>query len=270
MENQNNNYICGYKKPMAIIIVILTSIVLIFLTIFLAVSIQYKVEALNNIETKNSINISGRGEIYVKPDLGVMSFSVITEAGTVDEVIVENSLKLNKVIEAIKETGVEEKDLKTTNYHLYPRYEYVTTEIGIFTNSSSKRVLVGYKLTQTVQVKIRDLEKIGDVIESATSVGANSVGDLRLTVDNQEEAQKQAREKAIADAKQKAKTMAEQVGIKLGRIISFSEQSSSPFIQMNSAYGDGIGGVGGAVESPNIQPGENKISSSVNIVYEIK
>ncbi len=112
----------------------------------------------------------------------------------------ENTKKMNAVIASVKSQGVEDKDLKTTSFNIYPRYEwYDETEIPNY--SQGKRVLVGYEIYQSLQVKIRDMKKIGDIIEGGTTAGANQIGDLQLTVDKQDELKKQAQE----EAKQKAK-----------------------------------------------------------------
>ena len=167
---------------------------------------------------------------------------------------------MNNVIEAVKNAGVEEKDLKTTNFSIYPRYE--------FPEPARKRILVGYEVSQSLQVKIRELEKAGQVIQEATNVGSNQVDDLAFTIDNEDELRKQAREEAIKEAKDKAKEIAKELGVNLVRIINFNENTFSPgsieFMRAQSG-GGGIGGAG----APQIETGENKIESNVNIVYEI-
>lgn len=249
-----------YKCLFAGILVIL-SIFLIALIISTGVDIRNKI-----IETKNTISVSETGEIYAKPDLALTTFSVITEAKTVAQAVSENTKKMNAVIDFVKGRGVEEKDLKTTSFNIYPRYEYQKVETEIYPYPPGKRVLVGYEVTQSLEVKIRDMEKIGDIIEGATEAGANQVGDLQFTIDKEDELKKEAREQAIEKAKTKAKELVSQLGVKLVRIINFSESSvvpiPTPYFLEKAA--------GGGAEAPQIETGENKIEVTVTITYEIK
>jgi len=218
------------------------------------------------IETKNTITVSDTGEIYAKPDLAVANFSVITEAKQVAEAMSENTKKMNDIIDFIKKQGVEDKDLKTISFNIYPRYEWYEKEACVPPCPQGKRVLVGYEVRQSLEVKIRDMTKIGEIIQGATDAGANEVGDLQFTIDKQDELKKQARWQAIEKAKNKAKELALQLGVKLVRITNFSESSVMPVPRpyfMEKAVG--LGG-----EAPQIETGENKITVTVSITYEIR
>ncbi len=175
----------------------------------------------------------------------------------------ENTKRMNKVIQEMESLGIEEKDLKTASYNIRPRYEY---QKDVFGNNYGKRILVGYEITQSLQVKIRDLGKIGQVIEGGTAAGANDVSGLQFTIDNQDELKRQAREQAINKARVKAGQMASQLGVRLGKVTSFSENFYMPYYdRFDFAKAEGMGGA--AV--PDIQTGENRISVSVVITYEI-
>ena len=217
------------------------------------------------IETQNTITVSATSEVYAKPDLGLISFSVVNEAKTAVEAMKQNTEKMNAVISAVKKQGVESKDLKTTNFSIYPRYEW-QGRTGLPPYPQGKRVLVGYEVTQSLEVKIRALGKIGEILETGTNAGANQVGNLQFTIDNEDELKKQARGQAIDEAKAKAQELASQLGLKLVRIVSFNEGSVTPptprFYAMDEAVG--MGGAG-----PEIETGENKIQVTVTITYEI-
>jgi len=259
---------------------ILSSVSQIF-NLFLLVSIVFVgVKAVNefkqgryigqDIESRNTINVSASGEVFVKPNLAVTTVSVQTEKKTVAEAMSENTAKMNSVIAFIKGQGVEEKDLKTTAFNIYPRYEYRQPDIYGRYPPGGQRVLVGYEVDQSLQVKIRDLTKVGDIIQGAADQGANQVGSLQFTMDpdDEEAAKNDARKEAIDEAKAKANLLASQLGVKLVRITSFSESGVYPtFYKMDqAAYG-----MGGGVEeaAPQVQTGENMITVNVNIVYEI-
>jgi len=215
------------------------------------------------IESKNTITVSGTGEVYAKPDLALTTFSVVTEKKEVAEAMEENTRKMNTIIDSIKEQGIEEKDLKTTSFNIYPRYEW-NERTQFYPNG--QRVLVGYEISQSLEVKIRDMEKIGTIIQKATDAGANQVGNLQFTIDDEDEVKKQAREEAIKEAKDKAKELASQLGVKLIRIVNFSESGVMPYYYGLKAEAEMASS---DTEAPQIETGENKIEVNVNITYEI-
>ncbi len=190
---------CNLKeKERCALRILLTSlcIFLIVLIVSKAIDIQSKLT-----ETENTITVSDTGEVYAKPDLALTTFSVITEAETVAEAMNENTEKMNAVIDFVKSQGAESKDIKTTSFNIYPRYEYRKVETEIYPYPPGKRVLVGYEIRQSLEVKIRDMHDIGSIIQGATDAGANQVGDLQFTIDKEDEFKKQARKEAIKKAK---------------------------------------------------------------------
>ncbi len=245
------------------------NILAVILALFLVVLI---IDGITDIKDKmdaseNTIIVSDIGTVYAKPDLGVITVSVVTEAKTVAEAMAENTEKMNKLTAAVKNEGVEEKDLKTVSFYVYPRYEWY--EKSDF-YSQDRRVLVGYEISQSLEVKIRDLAKIGSIIEAATDTGANQVSDLQLVIDNQEELKKQARQAAIGKAKAKAEELAKQLGVKLIAISSFSESGTTPyFYGLEKSIAAPIG-LGGGEDSLQMETGENKIEITVYITYKIK
>jgi uncharacterized protein YggE len=252
-----------HKKKVFLLLAIVLSVFLIILSISGIVDISNKIKQGRYIgqesEFKNSIVVSETGEIYAKPDLGVISFSVVKEAKTVSDAMNSNTEVMNNVIQAMKDQGVEDKDLKTTNFSIYPRYEYTEGTFG-------KRVLVGYEVFQQLQVKIRQMDKIGTIIEQASSAGINNMGQLQFTIDDEEELKKQARAQAVEKAKTKALELASQLDVKLGKVISFNESFFMPYYDTR-VFMEQVG-VGGGT-TPDIEAGENKITVSVTVTYEI-
>jgi len=234
MFEKQNSKICEYENKILFkSICIILMIFLFVLTIYVFVGIQNKVK-------------EGR---YIGQEIE----SKNTE---------ENTKKMNAIIDSMKEQGVEEKDLKTTGFNIYPRYEW-HEKTQFYPNG--RRVLVGYEIRQSLEVKIRDMEKIGVIIQKATDAGANQVGDLRFTIDDEDEVKKQARGQAIDKAKEKAKELASQLDVKLVRIVSFNEGGIAPRYY---AFEEAIG-MGGEDKAPQIEVGENKIEVNVSITYEI-
>lgn len=256
------------------VFIVSATLFLFVLTIFAGVEIFSQIKESkyigSDINIQNTITVSDSGEIYAKPDLALTTLSVVTEAKTVAEAMSENTEKMNAVIAMAKKQGIEEKDLKTTTFNISPRYEYEKGEMDMYYYPSGKRVLVGYDVTQSLQVKIRDLAKIGDILEGATTAGANEVGDLYFTIDKEDELKTQAREAAIEKTKAKAKELAGQLGVKLVRIINFSEGGGYSTPVPYSAYKEEAVGLGGGTVSPDIATGENKIEVTVSITYQIE
>jgi len=171
--------------------VILPAVLVILAATWLGVDIYNKMS-----ESENVITVSATSEVYAKPDLALTTFSVISEAKTVGAAMQDNTTKMNAVTTFVKSQGVEDKDIKTTNFNISPRYEW--------REKTGERVLVGYEVSQSLQVKMRDLAKIGDIIQGATEAGANQVSDLQFTIDNEDALKEEARGKAIEEAKTKA------------------------------------------------------------------
>ena len=222
-----------------------------------------------DVESSNTITISGTGEIYAKPDLALTTFSVVSNAKTVADALADNVQKMNAITDFLKGQNIQDKDLKTVNFSLNPAYEWIrepNEDSAIYPNG--KRVLVGYEVNQSLQVKIRDLERIGQIIEGATASGANQAGDLQFTIDQEEELQNQAREQAIEKAKIKAKELASQLGVKLVRVANFSENGYLPYYSYaKTVSAEASGAMLDA--APSISTGENKIESIVSITYVI-
>jgi uncharacterized protein YggE len=262
----------GEKKRLFLTFGIALCLFLAVLVVSTAVDIQNKIKEGKYIgrefEAQETITVSGEGEIFAKPDLAIVDFSVLSEAQTVSPAMEDNARKMNAVIEAAKSLGVQEQDLKTTSFNISPKYEWYYTQACLYPPCPQNRVLVGYEVSQTLEVKIRDMAKIGDVIQKATAAGSNQAGDLQLTIDNQDELKAQAREQAIEKAKSKANEMASQLGVKLVRITSFSESGISPYFPY---YMEGMAlGKGGGEAAPQIETGQNKITVNVSITYQIE
>jgi uncharacterized protein YggE len=219
-----------------------------------------------NNEVINTISFSGKGEVVVKPDIATVSFGVQVENLDVSKAQTEATTKMNNIINLLKTKGVAEKDIKLTNYNIYPRYDYLRTGVDYY---SGKQVLAAYVVSQTVEVKIRDISKAGEILSGVGEFGVTDVSGLNFTIDKEEEVKDQARDLAIEDAKAQAKTLAKSLGVKLIKITNFSEGGNYPvYYEMNKSMALGIGGADAAV--PQVPMGENKITSTVSITYEIK
>ena len=238
----------------------LSFVLMIVVIAFVAVSINEKTGTNQDL-----ISVSGTGEVYVTPDIASITISVQTENRDVSVASEENSTKMNNVIEYIKSEGVESRDIKTTGYNINPRYEW--------NNDTGKRILAGYEVSQSATIKIRDLSKIGSIISNSTVKGANDISSLSFIVDDDESAKDEAKELAIKDAKTKAEELEKLLGIKMVKIVSYSEYSSD-YTPRATVYNESLSYAkqldSSAGFTPTIEAGENKITSTVTITYSIR
>lgn len=239
------------------------------LTLFLLTSIR---QINNTATTTNTVSFSGEGKITAKPDIAVISFAIVTEFPTSKAAQDANSKKSNQVTDFLKKQGIEDKDIKTSSYNIYPQYSYpvpmpqgISLDSPTYYNPNPK--ITGYQVNQSFKVKIRNLDKASGVLDGLVSAGANQVNNLGFQIDEPEKLKAEARAKAIADAKKKADELRSQLGIRLGHIVNFSENTGGypgPYY-LEAKVSDGRGGGG-----PSLPVGENEISVSVTITYQIR
>lgn len=220
----------------------------------------------NRVNNQDRFSVVGSGTVYAKADIA--NIQVGFKSGikkTAAEATTESTKKMNDIIAALKKLGIDEKDIKTSDYNLSPSYNW-TTDKG--------QVLVGYEVSQNLTLKIRDLSKIGDVIARTTEQGANQIGNVSFTIDDEFALKNQAREMAIEKAKEKASLIAKQAGMKLGEVkgvFESSDQTPSPIMYSNAKMDSAVGMGGGTVLSnPTIQAGQNEVKVDVTLMYEVK
>ena len=208
-----------------------------------------------------TINVSAEGKVTVSPDIAKLSFSVVSEGANPKTLADNNIKKMNAAIDFIKSKGIDEKDIKTTEYNLSPRYEY--------DEKTRTSYITGYTLTQTVSVKIRDLNKVAEVLSGLPPLGINQISSISFDVDDPEKYLSDARGQAFDKVKEKAKAMADKNGVTLGEIINFYEYQSIPYYGNLKTLGMG-GGAEAAPALPQIQPGTQEVTMQVSVTYEIK
>lgn len=218
------------------------------------------------------ITVSGEGKAFTKPDIALVSLGVTTQALKSQDAVNENNSKMSEIIKAVKDLGVEDKDIQTTLYSLYP--EYGTEPIysgGLYPYPRPNNKIVGYSLNQQIQVKIRDFDKINSILDEATSKSANMLGSLQFTVDDMEKFRAEAREKAIAQAKEKAVSLFAQSGLRMGELVNIYEGGFGGCGGGICPYGLGAGGaITKDSTAPQIEPGQAEINTSVTLTYRIR
>jgi hypothetical protein len=214
---------------------------------------------------QDRFSVDGSGTVYAKADIANLSVGLKTEVKkTAAEATKENTDKMNEILDAVRKLGIDSKDIKTSSYSLNPVYNWTEAD---------GQKLIGYEVYQGVTLKVRDLDKIGDIIAKTTEKGANQVGNIAFTIDDEYELKNQARELAIEKAKEKAEMIAEQTGMKLGDIKGVYESSEAPtmaYDYSNARKEMAVSGSSAAIAAPSIEAGQNEIKVNVTLSYEIK
>jgi len=218
-----------------------------------------------------SFSVSAEGKAVVLPDVARFSFSVITDGGkNLSDLQKENIKKVNDAIDFVVSKGVDKKDIKTTGYNVVPRNEYVSCSYGPDAKPCPPPTIVGYTITQEVQVRARDFGVVGDILAGVVDRGANSVSQLSFVVDDETRYREQARTEAIEKARKQAVEIARAGGFKLGRVVSLEESAGPrPYYPTYAPMPFEASKVMG-VDAPRIEAGSNEISVDISIRYEIE
>ncbi|WEX76465.1 SIMPL domain-containing protein [Sinorhizobium numidicum] len=170
------------------------------------------------------IKVSGEGRSTTAPDMAILQLSVVKDAKTAREALDANNKAMAEVLTALKEGGIAERDLQTSGFSINPQYNYPPNNDG----GNRPPELVGYQVVNGVTVRVRDLGKLGEILDKSVSLGVNQGGGIEFTNDKPEDVITEARKKAVADAIAKARVLAEAAGVSLGRLIELAEQPSRP------------------------------------------
>ena len=220
-------------------------------------------------DATRQISVSGQGKKAMKSDIAIFNVGVSVSKEKVKDTQAENNKISEEVTSFLKENGIADADLKTVGYSIYPQYQYYNTPVCAAYSCPPPKppTVVSYQVTHTLEVKVRNISKVDALIDGVVTKGANELGSINFTVDDEEGVKAEARRKAIEDAQEKAEVLAKSLGVRLGRIINFSESTNGGIYYATADMAYGRGGGGG---SPSVQPGEQEIQSNVVIMYEIK
>lgn len=254
-----------------------TLAVIALLALYLLVQVLSDLKSMryigSGVSASNTITVSGEGEVMAVPDTATFSVTIQERAQTVAAAQEVATGRSNEIVDFLKGEGIEERDIKTADYSVYPEYEYHDTASADGVYRPGRQVLVGYNVSQTITVKVRDTEQAGDLLSGVGSLGASQVSGLSFTIDDEDALKNEARDKAIAMAKEKADALAKSLGVRVVRVVGFSEDGS--YYPAPYAYGRGGATLDMAVAqeakaAPALPVGENKIYSNVTITYEIR
>lgn len=217
--------------------------------------------------TPRQITVSGTGEASAKPDLAIIGLTVLRTAPTAGAGMEDANKAMAEVIEAVKALGIESRDLQTSGFQISPQYVYDNGQDG--TQVPPK--LVGYEVRNTVSVRIRDLAKIGAVLDKAVSLGVNEGNGIQFTIDDASALRTEARRKAVADAAMTAETLAEAAGVTLGFVVSIDVSSDAmPPVPMALQMARMASPAPKAQSDMAVESGENTVNASVQMVFAIE
>jgi uncharacterized protein len=245
-------------------------IALVVLAAFLVVETLGAFKGLRVIDpTYNSISVSGVGEAVSVPDIAVFSFTVSVDAKSASDAQGQVTQKMDEILIGLKDLGVEEKDIKTTDYSLRPKYTFIQVICSQTFCPPSKQVPDGYTASHSVSVKVRATGDAGKALALAGENGATGISDLSFIIDDPDKIIEEARAEAINDAKNKAKQLSKELGVRLVRIVSFYDNTGGGPVPY---YAEALSGdmVKTTSLTPTLPTGENKVSVNVTIVYEIR
>ena len=247
--------IFSIRNKITMIALLLAATALVVMAFGLYGSAPAKAE--DNPAEKKTINVSGQAKVSASPDIAYITLGVITEDKDAKIAQKANAAAMDKVITAIKATGVKNEDIKTVNYTIYPKNDYDKE-----TGASS---IIGYSVNNSVSVTVRDLEKTGNIIDAAADSGVNVSSNISFDLSNYENFYNEALKNAVLAAKKKAGTVADALGVTLKAPITVNEGGGYSPLSNYATYNMKADLAGAATP---IQAGSLEITANVSIVYE--
>lgn len=209
----------------------------------------------------NTLSVTGTGEIAVAPDMATIRTGVESEAGTAREALDANNMAIAAVIAALKDAGIEARDIQTSGFNVQPRYQRADRN-----SDQPERKIIGYTVSNTVMVAVRDLDTLGGVLDAVVGAGGNRIGGIAFLVSDADKRLDEARTLAIKDATRKARLYAEAAGVSLDGIVSISEGGGfQPFPRQEAMMMRDA-----AVSAVPIETGEQTLSVSVAVTWKIE
>jgi len=259
METMNNKFLTAI-----IIVLVVACLGVAAGSVFLKETPVVNVTNPENVYVKeNILTVSGTDKVALKPDVAYINVGVETMMKDAKAAQQENAKTMEKIINKLKAMGIEEKDIQTSNYQVFPQYNYI----------NNRSVLEGYRVTNTVKVTVRDVEKVGDVLSNVHEEGANYSYGIYFGLQDREAAYREALKKAIDQAKGRAEIIAQQAGVKLKDTVAIYEGSAPPELyqyQRDYVEEERLIKADDAAWTVPISEGEIEVSATVTLVYRIE
>lgn len=205
-----------------------------------------------------TISVNGTGEVKSKPDMAIINSGVVSEAPSARDALAKNNTAMAAVIGALKKAGIADQDIQTSNFSVSPQYPPYQP------NQREAPHITGYQVSNQVTVRVKNLAKLGAILDALVQVGANQINGISFDIDQPKPLQNEARKLAVADARAKAELYAAAAHVSLGRVLQISE--SGGFVGPQPMYAmDKV-----AAQSVPIAAGQQTLSANVSIIYEIQ
>jgi|SRR3989344_3795141 len=247
---------------------------LIVLSVFFAVRVFSDFKAYGTIGRveAHTITLTGEGEVMAVPDIATVYFTISRQGKTVKAAQDAVATAEKKALDFLKQSGIAEKDIKTSNASVYPQYEYrkAGTPCTIdYCPPSGSSMVVGYEASESVTVKVRKIDQAGEIMQGLGTAGVSNLNGPEFAIDNEEGLKAQARKMAIDQARTKAEALAKDLGVRLGPVANYAESGDYPIYYARDAKLEmATGGVNQA--APELPKGENAVRVNVTVTYEIR
>lgn len=252
------------------------SLLALIISVFFIVKIVNEVKSSSYVgrgnQPANTISVSGEGEVLAVSDIATLSININKEGKTAKEAQDLLNESITKTLKYIKDQKIEDKDVKSEYGGLTPKYSYEKVACFTYPCPTTDPKIVGYTATQSITIKIRAVDTASDIRTGLAALGVTDISGPTFSIDDEQGFKDSARSKAITDAKEKAKVLAKELGVKIGKVVSFNENSGGSYPMMYSAK-SAIGAeamLDSRAPAPTLPKGENKIISNVSITYEIR
>ncbi len=217
----------------------------------------------------NTISFSGKAEINTAPDVATFTLAARVEDKDLVSAQQKMTKQSNKALELLAKKGINKNDITTENYNTSPRYYYQPAICEKEICRAGKRILTGFETSQTISFKVRNISQAGEILSELAQLEIAEVNGPNFIVENSEKLKSEAQAQAIAQAKSEAETTAKNLGITLKKIVGFSENNSS-FQYKAMAFRGAAMSADESASAPQLETGQQKISSFVTITYEIE
>jgi uncharacterized protein YggE len=263
-----NDSLSAFLKQHGRMIAIAIVVVLGVLALFLLMKSFAAMKDLGEDYNYSTITITGKGTAEAPPTIAELVFTVQETAATVAEAQEVATTRTTTALDALYALDIENEDVRTSGYNVNPQYENQPCRDG-FCNPGSPTIS-GYQVSQTVTVKVRNPDNAGPALQALGNAGVQNISGPNFTVDDDSDVMQEARGEAIEDAHKQARVLAEQLGVKLGDVVSFSEGDGGYPSPMSEGYGGAMMDMARSVANPPLPQGVNESEVSVMITYKIK
>jgi uncharacterized protein YggE len=257
-------------KKLNVSVFILIIIVSLFGIIKIVKEINGDSRSLSN-QPANTISVTGTGDVTAVSDIATLTVNLSKDGKTAKEAQDLLNTSITSTLGYLKDQKIDDKDIKSEYGGLTPKYSYNQPVCYTYPCPAYNPIIVGYTATQSITIKVRVVDDASTIRTGLAGLGITDISGPTFSIDNEDAFKDQARAIAITQAKTKAETLAKELGVRLDKVTSFTENTDNPYPVMYDAKAMvGAGATSSAAPAPTLPKGENKITSDVTITYEIK